>query len=140
MMWEKLLTDAAGQYTEIQSGRLFNQNAEGSTLTPFKHVSFEPYATDEWTEYWYPVLHTKGVVKANEYGALNTRYENGWFKINFSAVRSMNDPIVIKQNEKIIYNKSLLASPLKTCAYSVKTETARVDLTLTMGGGKFIYK
>ena len=38
-----LLTDNDGQYSEIQSGRLFNQNAEGSTLTPFKHVDFEPF-------------------------------------------------------------------------------------------------
>jgi len=139
MIWEKLLTDTDGQYAEIQSGRLFNQNAEGSTLTPFKHISFEPYATDEWTEYWYPVLHTKGFVKANEYGALNTRYENGWFKINFSPSRAMNDPIVIKQDGKIIYNKSLQASPLKTFADSIKVETAPVDFTLTIGDNKFTY-
>ncbi len=42
MIWEKLLTDADGQYVEVQSGRLFNQAAEGSTLTPFKHRGFEP--------------------------------------------------------------------------------------------------
>ncbi len=44
MIWEKLLTDTDGQYVEVQSGRLFNQAAEGSTLTPFKHRGFEPYA------------------------------------------------------------------------------------------------
>ncbi len=37
MIWEKLLTDNDGQYVEVQSGRLFNQAAAGSTLTPFKH-------------------------------------------------------------------------------------------------------
>ena len=44
MIWEKLLTDTDGQYVEVQSGRLFNQSAEKSTFSPFKHKSFAPYA------------------------------------------------------------------------------------------------
>jgi hypothetical protein len=71
MIWEKLLTDADGQYVEVQSGRSFNQAAEESTFTPFKHRGFEPHAFDAWTEYWFPVKGTKGFVAANEYGALN---------------------------------------------------------------------
>jgi hypothetical protein len=71
MIWEKLLTDTDGQYVEVQSGRLFNQAAEQSTFTPFKHRGFEPYATDTWVEYWFPVKETRGYVKANEHGALN---------------------------------------------------------------------
>ena len=61
MIWEKLLTDTDGQYVEVQSGRLFNQAAEGSTFTPFKHKGFMPYATDVWTEYWFPVLKNKRI-------------------------------------------------------------------------------
>ncbi len=71
MIWEKLLTDTDGQYVEVQSGRLFNQAAEESTFTPFKHRGFEPYSTDTWTEYWFPVKGTRGFVKANDHGALN---------------------------------------------------------------------
>ena len=40
MIWENLLTDADGQYVELQSGRLFNQAAEESINSPFKHVDF----------------------------------------------------------------------------------------------------
>ena len=43
MIWEKLLTDTDGQYVEVQSGRSFNQAAEESTPTPFKHRGFVPY-------------------------------------------------------------------------------------------------
>ncbi len=50
MIWEKLLTDADGQYVEVQSGRLFNQAAAESSLTPFKNRGFAPGATDTWTE------------------------------------------------------------------------------------------
>ena len=71
MIWEKLLTDTDGQYVEVQSGRLFNQAAEDSTLTPFKHRGFAPYATDTWTEYWLPVKGTEGIVEATDLGALN---------------------------------------------------------------------
>ena len=62
MIWEKLLTDTDGQYVEVQSGRSFNQAAEESTRTPFKHRGFLPYGTDTWTEYWFPVVGTKGLV------------------------------------------------------------------------------
>ncbi|WP_418360760.1 DUF5107 domain-containing protein [Sphingobacterium detergens] len=53
-IWEKLLTDQSGQYVEIQSGRLFNQNVPSSSLTPFKQIGFAPYQSDAWTEYWMP--------------------------------------------------------------------------------------
>src|SRR6476659_9907094 len=111
MIWENLLTDTDGQYVEVQSGRLFNQSAPGSSFTPFKHRSFAPYATDTWKEYWFPVLQTKGFVEANEYGALNTKYENGWLKIFFTPVQSISDTFKIKDHEKIIYNKQVQLAP-----------------------------
>jgi len=79
MIWERLLTDTSGQYVEVQSGRLFNQAAEGSSLTPFKHRGFDPYATDSWTEYWFPV---KGKPRVREimktgWGELFRAYGDG---------------------------------------------------------------
>ena len=68
MIWENLLTDSDGQYVEVQSGRLFNQAADTSTLTPFKHKDFPPYATDTWTEYWLPVKGIKGFVSCQPLG------------------------------------------------------------------------
>ena len=75
MIWENLLTDRDGQYVEVQSGRLFNQAADSSTKTPFKHKDFPPYATDTWTEYWLPVKGIKGFVSASPWGALNVSGE-----------------------------------------------------------------
>ena len=133
MIWEKLLTDTDGQYVEVQSGRLFNQNAEESTYTPFKHHSFAPYATDLWMEYWYPVLQTKGFVTANNYGALNLKNENGWLKIYFSPVQFINETIVIKDGEKIIYNKAFEFTPLKTFVDSLKVSVDEKKLTIQVG-------
>ena len=133
MIWEKLLTDNDGQYVEVQSGRLFNQNAERSTYTPFKHQSFAPYGTDLWTEYWYPVLETKGFVTANEYGALNLVSENGWLKIYFSPVQIMSGRIIIKEEEKIIYNKMINLVPLKTFTDSIKVVVDEKKLIVHVG-------
>lgn len=140
MIWEKLLTDKSGQYVEVQSGRLFNQNSEKSTRTPFKHKSFTPYATDEWTEYWYPVLNTRGFVEANEYGALNVKCEDGWLKVYFSPVQPINDLLEIKEGDQIVFSKKISLTPLKVFADSIKLKVNPAHLTATLGSNKLIYK
>jgi tetratricopeptide (TPR) repeat protein len=140
MIWEKLLTDTDGQYSEIQSGRLFNQTADKSTFTPFKHKGFEPGAADTWTEYWYPVLKTKGFVEANRYGALNVKYERGWLKLYFNPVQKIDDNLEVKQGAKVIYHKKIELSPLKTFVDSVKMDSGQDGLLVTLGGDKLIYR
>lgn len=139
MIWEKLLTDTDGQYVEIQSGRLFNQSMEKSSFTPFKHRSFAPYATDVWKEYWFPVLQTKGFVEANEYGAMNLKFEGGWLKIYFSPVQNISDSLELKEGDKIIYNKKIILTPLKTFADSIKINADAQNLIAVLGGNKLIY-
>lgn len=119
MIWEKLLTDNDGQYVEVQSGRLFNQGVPASMLTPFKYRGFTPSETDTWTEYWFPVIQTKGFVKANEYGALNARRENGWLKINFCPVQSIDEEITVK-SEAVNYHKQVSLKPLQVFADSIR--------------------
>lgn len=51
-IWEDLLTDSDGQYTELQSGRCFNQPRRATYRTPFKHPLFSPGATERFTESW----------------------------------------------------------------------------------------
>ena len=124
----------------MQSGRLFNQNAEKSTFTPFKHKSFAPYATDEWTEYWYPVMHTHGFVEANEYGALNVKYEKGWLKIYFSPVQILNDSLKIKEGDKVIYQTKLSLTPLKAFSDSIQVNIDPMKLSAAIGVNKLIYQ
>jgi hypothetical protein len=132
MIWEKLLTDNDGQYVEVQSGRLFNQNSEGSTFTPFKHHSFAPYATELWTEYWYPVMQIKGFLTANEYGALNVKNENGWLKIYFSPVQSLTGTMTVKEGEKVIYSKTIGLVPLRTFEDSIHATVDETKLTVSL--------
>jgi len=133
MIWEKLLTDTDGQYIELQSGRLFNQNTEQSSRTPFKHLPFAPYETDTWKEYWYPVLGTRGFVSASEYGALNVLSENHQLKIYFSPAQTLNDTLSITAGGKTLYKKLIRTTPLQLFADSIPLSGAGDSLTATLG-------
>ncbi len=139
MIWEKLLTDTDGQYVEIQSGRLFNQNSSPSTFTPFKHIGFAPYATDTWKEYWYPVSQTQGIGRANPYGALNIKYENGFLKVYFSAAQFVADTLVVKTGEKTIYSKVLNLAPLQVFADSLQVSINANNIAASLGSNKLVY-
>ncbi|HEY4289357.1 MAG TPA: DUF5107 domain-containing protein [Puia sp.] len=133
MIWDRLLTDTDGQYIELQSGRLFNQNTEQSSRTPFKHLAFAPYETDTWKEYWYPVLGTRGFVSASEYGALNLLQENHQLKIYFSPAQTLNDTLSITANGKTLYKKLIRASPLQLFADSIALSDDSPTLTAMLG-------
>lgn len=139
MIWEKLLTDTDGQYVEVQSGRLFNQASEGSNLTPFKQRSFAPYQTDSWTEYWFPVKQTKGFVKANNYGAVNVKNENGWLKIYFSPLQKLNEKLEVFDNGKKIYSKDISVNALQVYKDSIQAAVDQNKLRLTIGGNKLVW-
>ncbi len=139
MIWEKELTDTDGQYVEVQSGRLFNQNAEGSSYTPFKHIAFEPYASDSWKEYWYPVRGTKGFVQADQYGAFNMKYEGGWLKLYYFPVQTLHDSLVIREGDKIVYKKALQLSPEQVFTDSIQVAVDKNKLTVTIGVDRLQY-
>ena len=139
MIWEKLLTDTDGQYVEVQSGRQYNQADVGSSFTPFKHAGFFPYTADVWTEYWFPVKQIKGFVKANDFGALNVKRENGWVKIYFSPLQNINDELKVLDGDKVIYSKSIRLQPMQAFSDSVQATQSTKPLLVTLGENKFTY-
>ena len=139
MIWEKLLTDTDGQYVEVQSGRLFNQSSENSMYTPFKHRSFAPYQSDGWKEYWFPVKQTRGFVKANNYGAVNIKQENGWIKIYFSPLQSLNEKLQIFENGKTIYSKNISVKPMVLFVDSINSSVDINTLKLSIGENKLVW-
>ncbi len=140
MIWEQLLTDTDGQYVELQSGRLFNQNAPGSSLTPFKHRSFAPYETDVWKEYWYPVLRTGGIVEASEWGALNVSYEKNKLKLYLSPVQKISDSLQVMEGDKIIYSRFLQLKPLQVFADSFQATIDPNRIHVMVGKNKINYR
>jgi tetratricopeptide (TPR) repeat protein len=140
MIWEKLLTDDDGQYVEVQSGRLFNQAAEGSSFTPFKNRGFIPNATDTWKEYWMPVMKTKGFVIANNYGSLNLKKSGNRLVVYFCPVQPVNDEIQITDGNKTIYSKQLNLKTLQVFADSLEFDGNAGNLKVTLGDDKLNYE
>ena len=112
MIWEQLLTDRDGQYAEVQSGRLFNQSAEASSFTPFKHRGFAPGTVDRWTEAWYPVLGTRGVVAAGRVGAMNVTRTGDRLVIVLSPVVAIADSLRIMAGTRRVATRFVRRAPL----------------------------
>jgi hypothetical protein len=130
MVWEKLLTDTDGQYVELQSGRSFNQAAEASTRTPFKHRGFVPYGTDTWTEYWFPVVGTKGLVAGSPLGGLNVAVREGAVDVELSPLQAVDETLQVFDGETVVFETPVRAMPLetwrRTASVSVPKERLRV--------------
>ncbi|MFN8060199.1 MAG: DUF5107 domain-containing protein [Vicinamibacterales bacterium] len=139
MIWEPLLTDTDGQYVEVQSGRLFNQTAELSTLTPFKHRGFPPFATDSWTEYWFPVKGTQGFVHANDLGALNIQQRADGLDLAFSPLQRLETSVEVFDGDTRVRTVAASFRPLETWRLSLPTPVAPEALRVRIGGDRFEY-
>jgi len=115
MIWEDLLTDTdLGniQYTEIQTGLLFNQAGGNSGLTPFKHRFFIPNGVQRFTEAWFPVKDMDGMVEANRYGALNVIRDQDLIKLEFCPLQKIDGRLIVTVDGKRIHEKELHLDPL----------------------------
>ena len=134
MIWEKLLTDSDGQYAEIQSGRLFNQSAEASTLTPFKHRGFAPHVADTWTEYWYPVAGTKGIVAASRVGALNVVPHGDAIVVSLSPTQRIADTLRVTGGSRMLYRRLVTRRSLELFTATIPLHGIAPDsIRVTLG-------
>lgn len=140
-IWEDLLTDTDGQYIELQSGRMYNQPASNSSLTPYKHTAFGPQATDQWIEYWFPVKGIKGVSKAGRIGALNVLREEGFLKLYFSPLQKLSTTVKLYEGEKEVGSFPLNCGVLETWKDSIPlNESVAVGkLKVVVGENLLVY-
>ncbi len=139
MIWEDLLTDADGQYVEVQSGRHFNQADSSSTRTPFKHTEFPPYATDTWIEHWLPVKGIKGFVSASPWGALNVATEGGRLAIRVSPARPLRDKLEVFDGDRLLAMRTLTLKPMRPVEEVVPLASTPKALRVCIGGDKLQY-
>ena len=132
MIWEKLLTDTDGQYTEIQSGRLFNQAASESSRTPFKNRGFTPASTDEWTEYWFPVKQTQGLKTALPVGSVNLRQEGTTVKLWFCPNEKTDGKLEVRNGSEVIFTKEIHVIPMQvvTNTFDYKGDNKNLSIWL----------
>lgn len=140
-IWEDLLTDTDGQYIELQSGRMFNQPASNSSLTPYKHTAFGPQATDVWTEYWFPAKGIQGIAKAGRIGALNVLREEGFLKLYFSPLQQMATTMKLYDGDRLVRTLPLKSGVFETWKDSIplKDAVAAGQLKVVIGDNELIY-
>jgi tetratricopeptide (TPR) repeat protein len=119
MIWEDLLTDHDGQYTEVQSGRLFNQSIAGSSKTPFKHRSFLPYTYDTWEEHWFPVKNTGGLTYGNRQLSFYITEDGDAQQINICANEPLRHTIRLLYHKKEILTAQLQLNTMQNCSFTI---------------------
>jgi len=132
MIWEDLLTDDDGQYTEVQSGRLFNQSIATSSKTPFKHRSFLPYTHDTWEEHWFPVKCTGGLTFGNQQLSFYITDTPGAQQLNICANESINHVIKLLSLKQEVLTKKIHLKPMQTCSFPIPGHTKVENLIVML--------
>ncbi|MCD6354269.1 MAG: hypothetical protein J7L95_01850 [Prolixibacteraceae bacterium] len=84
-----------------------NQNSTSSGATPFKQPNFIPYNTDCWTERWFPIRETEGVIRVSESGTINVKFTASGMRMLFSPIREIDDKLKIVVNDKPVFDDEL---------------------------------
>jgi tetratricopeptide (TPR) repeat protein len=115
MIWEDLLTDSDGQYSEPQAGRYLNQN---------DHAVFVPQAADRWREVWFPYKEIGPLSKASPQAALHVEYTDGGLQIGVCALEFLREDLTVvsEETESEIHRESLELSPMETSIVAVPVE------------------
>jgi hypothetical protein len=141
-IWEDLLTDKDGQYIEAQSGVKFNQaNRESGYNSPYNQLSMRPHYTDTKTEYWFPVVKTKGMADASEYGTLNVVHSDDSLDIYFCPNVTINDSLIVSLNGKNLLTDVLNLKPLELYKKKISLRgTEYKNLSVAIGNNLLSYK
>jgi len=138
-IWEKLLTDAHGQYVEVQAGRMFNQNSFSSAYTPFKQTSFQPLDADSWRERWFPLSGMSGISRVVENGALFLDFSGQGLQLQFYPAEKIEGLLRISQNGKMLAEEGLTLAPAQTLHKHYPQITASDGLLVSLDG-KTLYQ
>lgn len=123
-IWEELLTDSDGQYSEPQIGRLFKQD---------DHEFFAPYTTDLWRELWFPYKDIGPMSKATPHATLNLSRKGEFWEIGVCALQKINDDIVVTEDDKEIYREHLTLEPMDVYRKTIERAVDKQKLRVCIG-------
>jgi tetratricopeptide (TPR) repeat protein len=123
-IWEELLTDSDGQYSEPQSGRLLNQS---------DHAFFMPYTGDVWREIWFPYKEIGPMVQASPYGTMNVTRTGDSITVGICPLQDIDDDLVVFVEGKEVFRESLRLAPMevyvKTLPIELKEGVLQVNVS-----------
>jgi len=113
---EAVLTEKAGPYAEIMVGAFSDNQPDYSWIKPYEVKTFK--------QYWYPVKDIQGFKYANLNGAVNLekREENKIFLGYYSTQKVNKAKIILRNGNKVVFEKSLTISPETAFTGSIKIE------------------
>nr|WP_121270305.1 DUF5107 domain-containing protein [Pedobacter schmidteae] len=132
MIWEDLLTDKDGQYTEVQSGRLFNQSIASSSKTPFKHASFLPHTSDTWEEHWFPVKDLGGLTYGCPKLSFHITREEGKTQLQLFSNEPLNHQLIILNQQRKLVSQHILMNTMQTFVIDLPAPVSATTLTLIL--------
>jgi tetratricopeptide (TPR) repeat protein len=115
---EARLTENDGPYVEIMVGAFSDNQPDYSWIKPYEIKSFK--------QYWYPIRDIGGFKNANLNGAVNleVREKNSVF-VGYYTTQSINKAkVVLKNRDKIIFEKNIQISPAAAFAETIKLNGA----------------
>ncbi len=130
-IWEDLLTDTDGQYVEYQAGRLLVQFAPDAHVNPITQAGFDPFATDQWTETWFPLEGLGGLTDASREAAMFVREAGGQLQIGVNAFGQASDTLRAWSGGKLVLEQPVTLAPLEPFTTTVPHATGtsyRVEL------------
>ena len=125
MIWEKLLTDADGQYSEPQSGRLFNQT---------DHALFSPGSGDRWREVWFPYKDIGPMVAATPRAVLSLAKNDEQITLGICPLEGLEHELVVVQGNQEILRERLSLRPLETVTRSFNAPDGGEWIQVRIGG------
>jgi len=128
-IWEDLLTDRDGQYTEPQAGRLLNQS---------DHAFFAPAATDRWQETWFAYKDIGPMTYASPLGVLNVEQKAGTLAVKLCALRKIDEKMVVFLDGKQHASERITLLPMEVIERTFRLP-AETDLCTVKVGGETCY-
>ena len=111
-VWEDHLTDTDGQYVEFQAGRQLVQYSPGNHNNPIRKAGFDPYATDNWSEYWFPVKGTGGIKETSKNGVMNVEVDGDKIQISVHSFIQSNGKLKVIASDSTIFEQEVPFQPM----------------------------
>lgn len=136
-IWRDLLTDKENkQYSEPQTGLLYNQAGSDSGLTPFKHVYFAPQSVMHWREIWFPLKGIGGMVAASPYAALNVTRDRKKLRVGLCPLQNIDDDFIVRLAGEQVYAQHLNLKPLETFIQDIDVGEKEGEIAVELGKEK----
>jgi len=123
-IWEDLLTDADGQYTEPQAGRLLNQS---------DHAFFAPYTTDRWRETWFPYKEIGPLTHASPMGVMNVERKADVLRIRLCAIREIDEEMTVNMDKRQHASERIRLRPMEVLERDVPLPAEKGLCTVKLG-------